>query len=73
MASITAGRRATFTFLWFVNLVVGFYICLFKGVDLAWFIELSKWSTYGLGVLIGSVAVTDSIMTYKGISSEKPK
>jgi len=34
-------------------------------MDLSWFIEMAKWSTYGLGTLIGSVMITDSVLTYK--------
>jgi len=62
---IKENRRAKFTILWFINLTICFYICLFKGMDLSWFIEMAKWSTYGLGTLIGSVMITDSILTYK--------
>ena len=59
------GRRATTAAATIVLSTVAYYICLFKGIDLNWFVEYSKVLLYILGFVAGSLTITDSILAYK--------
>ncbi len=65
MKALIGNRRMKLTMLWFANLMLAWYICLFSRSDLSWFIELAKWSTYGLGTLVGSIMITDTVLNYR--------
>lgn len=56
------GRRLGCTICWAIFLIVAYYVCLFKGLDIAWFSEYAKYATLGLGFLIGGLTITDSVL-----------
>jgi len=60
------GRRLGSTITWAVLVNISYYICLFKGLDLSWWVEYTKFMTYALGFLIGGLTITDAILTARG-------
>jgi len=56
------GRRLGSTIAWMILVNIAYYICLFKGVDLSWWAEYTKYMTYALGFLIGGLTITDAIL-----------
>jgi len=63
------GRRLGSTIVWCVLTTVAYYICLFKGVDLSWWTEYTKYMTYALGFLVGGLTITDVILKTKNSAS----
>jgi len=60
------GRRLGSTVGWAILVNVAYYICLFKGTDLSWWTEYTRYMTYALGFLIGGLTITDAILHSKG-------
>ena len=46
-------------------ITVSYYICMFKHVDLSWFLEYSKLVVYVAGGVILGITLTDSITNWK--------
>ena len=44
---------------------VAYYVCLFTGKDLSWFIEYSKPVTYIVAGIIIGISVTDTMWNWK--------
>ncbi len=55
------GRRVTAVAIWVVLVTTAFYIAMFRGLPLDWWVEYAKYNTYALGFLVGGVTITDSI------------
>lgn len=55
------GRRLGSTIVWAVLINIAFYICMFRGVDIAWFGKYVSFMTVGLGFLVGGLTATDMI------------
>lgn len=53
------GRRAWSTSVWALFNIMTFYICMFKGLDISWFMEFAKWTTYALTLVVTGLTVTD--------------
>lgn len=58
-------RRAKFTAIAMGLLTAAFYVCLFKGVDIAWFVEYSKVIIFALLFVVSGLTATDTIFTWK--------
>jgi len=56
------GRRMGATIVWTILVSTAFYICLFKGVELSWWLEYAKYHTYALGFIVGTLTITDSVL-----------
>jgi len=56
------GRRLGCTIAWGVLITVAYYVVLFRGGDLTWFSEYSKYLTFGLGFLVGGLTITDVVL-----------
>ena len=56
------GRRLGATIGWGVLITAGFYIAMFKGVELGWFQTYTGYMTLALGFLVGGLTITDSIL-----------
>ena len=54
-------RRAKFTAVALALLTVAFYVCLFKGSDIAWFIEYGKYVMFSLLFVVTGITTTDVI------------
>ena len=50
------------TIVWTILVSTAFYICLFKGVELSWWLEYAKYHTYALGFIVGTLTITDSVL-----------
>jgi hypothetical protein len=59
------GRRAVATGVWFVGLNVAFYLCLFRGVELAWWVEYAKYTAFGLVFMVSGLTATDILNNKK--------
>lgn len=55
------GRRAACGFTTVALITGAFYVCVFKGVDLSWFVEYSKVMVYVLGFVVGGLTATDIV------------
>ena len=65
-------RRAKFTAVALVLVTVAFYICLFKGADINWFIEYGKYVMLCLLFVVTGITATDAIMKWRGNGGAKP-
>jgi hypothetical protein len=59
------GRRAKIALLAVALITVAYYVCLFTGADLDWFVEYAKVMIYCVGFVAGSLTITDTISTWK--------
>jgi hypothetical protein len=66
-------RRAKFTSVALVLVTVAFYICLFKGTDIEWFIEYGKLVILLLFFIVGGISATDGIRSWKNNSNGEAK
>jgi len=56
------GRRLGTTIGWVVLTTIAYYICMFKGLDLDWWLAYAKYTTIALGFLVGGLTITDSVI-----------
>ena len=56
------GRRLGTTVGWVILTTIAYYICMFKGMDLDWWLGYAKYTTIGLGFLVGGLTITDSVI-----------
>ena len=52
-------RRYKLGFLWVVLVTVPYYICMFKGLDIQWWIEYAKQATFWFAIVVGGLSATD--------------
>lgn len=56
------GRRVKATSIWAVLVTVAYYISVFKGVDMSGWLQYTQYMTYGLGFLVGTLTITDTVL-----------
>ena len=64
-------RRYKLGFLWAGLISVSYYLCLFRGTDINWYIAYSKDMTLWFGIIIGGLSLTDFATHIKGLFSQK--
>jgi len=56
------GRRAGGGIITVSLITIAFYICLFKGADIAWLTFYTKWIAGVYGVVVGGLTLTDLLI-----------
>ena len=59
------GRRLGATIGAAILVTVAYYVVLFRGAELMWWVEYAKYTTYFLGFLVGGLSLTDVIGVMK--------
>ena len=52
-------RRYKLGILWVVLITVPYYLCMFKGMDLEWWVQYAKQMTFWFAIIVGGLSVTD--------------
>jgi len=66
------GRRATTSAVVIILTTVAYYVSLFKGMAVEWFIEYAKVMIYILGFVVGGLTITDGIMNWRAKNGDIP-
>lgn len=66
-------RRAKFTAIALALITIAFYVCLFKGSALGWFVEYGKYVMFSLLFVVSGITATDAITKWRnGNGGTKP-
>ena len=52
-------RRYKLGLLWAVLITVPYYLCMFRGMELDWWVQYAKQMTFWFAIIVGGLSVTD--------------